>query len=141
MFHMGHPLHWYCFLAIFFLGLNHLFSWTLEILKDNCTIDEIMLWNSCVSVFLAMDCLKVVVVSCSKTLEWTFWSLSHYLVICKWLTNAHYPTFAWNSTSKLFSFFFFGIDGYKSKFSCFLQECRGYGYVDMMQMKKKFNFF
>jgi hypothetical protein len=33
-------------------------------------------------------------------------------------------------------FFFFCINGYKSKFGGVLQECRGYGYADMMQMKK-----
>jgi hypothetical protein len=31
---------------------------------------------------------------------------------------------------------FFCIDKYKSKSGSVLQECRGYGYVDMMQLKK-----
>ncbi len=30
---------------------------------------------------------------------------------------------------------------YKSKFGGVLQECHGYGYVDMMQMKKKILIF
>jgi hypothetical protein len=40
---MGHPQHQYCFLAIFSIGLNRLFSWTVEIQKDNCITNEIML--------------------------------------------------------------------------------------------------
>ncbi len=51
------------------------------------------------------------------------------------IIDAHHLTSTWNSTFKLFSFFFC-IDGYKSKSSGVLQKCRGYGYVDIMQMKK-----
>jgi hypothetical protein len=36
---MGDLMHRYCFLAIFFLGLNCLFSW-LEIPKNNATTDD-----------------------------------------------------------------------------------------------------
>jgi hypothetical protein len=41
-FCMDHLLHQYCFLAIFFLGLNHLFSWMIEIPEDNRIVNEIM---------------------------------------------------------------------------------------------------
>jgi hypothetical protein len=65
VFCMDHPWHRYHFLAIFFLGLNCLFSWMLKILENNCTTNEITFWNSSLSSLLTMDCFQVVIASYS----------------------------------------------------------------------------